>query len=72
MGNNNRRRGSKRKSRKGGDPLMAISTGVWNLVAGLDLCLDENDLWIEPLFDFIYYMMFKNGIWIEYVFCLFI
>ncbi|CAK8572461.1 unnamed protein product [Lathyrus sativus] len=28
MGNNNRRRGSKRKSRKGGDPLMAISTGV--------------------------------------------
>ncbi|CAJ2628719.1 unnamed protein product [Trifolium pratense] len=29
LGNNNRRRGSKRKSRKGGgDPLMAISTGV--------------------------------------------
>lgn len=28
MGNNNHRRGSKRKSRKGSDPLMAISAGV--------------------------------------------
>lgn len=34
MGNNNRRRGSKRKSRKGSDPLMAISTGVWRITMG--------------------------------------